>query len=82
MIQGINLKHMLKEEAPKQLEKDNIMSYIKETEALLLTNTEKVMKMAMTGLSQQIIQQQIAPILQLQVQDKMFNKTGIEQTDI
>jgi hypothetical protein len=55
MIQGINLKHMLKEEAPKQLEKDNIMSYIKETEALLLTNTEKVMKMAMTGLSQQII---------------------------
>ena len=82
MIQGINLKHMLKEEAPKQLEKDNIISYIKETEALLLTNTEKVMKMAMTGLSQQIIQQQIAPILQLQVQDKMFNKTGIEQTDI
>ena len=65
MIQGINLKHMLKEEAPKQVEKEKIISYIRETEKLLLVNSEKVMKMAMTGLSQQVIQQQIAPILTL-----------------
>jgi hypothetical protein len=32
MIQGVNLKHMLKEEAPKQVEKDKIINYIRETE--------------------------------------------------
>jgi len=49
------MKHLLKEEAPKQVDKETIISYIKETEELLLANSEKVMKMAMSGLSQQVI---------------------------